>query len=296
MTRTRKLLLDGLRLGEAPRWYDGRLWLSDMVGGCVRTVDLDGRSEVVAAFDDQCGGIDFLPDGSLLVVLRDSKRVVRVNDGAVTVHADLSGLPSPTLNDLLVDAHGRAYVGGFASRPEPSTDDRDELLIVLDESGAVLQLVPGMVNPNGMAITPAGDVLIVAESRRQQLTSFRVRSDGTLTDRALYASTGDGAPDGICLDAEGAVWIGSPNGDRFYRFAPGGELLDTIETPGALTVACALGGPDGRTLFLVSLASDWTTLRQSDAALSRVETVTVPVPAAAIAVSNPPGGDQSHAI
>ena len=285
MIGTPRLLLGGLRFGEAPRWHDGRLWLSDMIGRCVIAADLDGHSEIVATFDDECSGIGFTPDGSLLVVLRESRRVMRVKDGTVSVHADLSELPCPTLNDMVVDAHGQAYVGGFASRPVPSTDDRKEVVIVLDPAGRVLQVVPSMVNPNGMVITPSGEQLIVAETRRHQLSSFQIQADGTLADRAVYAPTGAGSPDGICLDAEGAVWLGSPDANRFYRVAPGGELLDTVDVTSARAVACALGGADGHTLFLVSYASDFTTLRQSQDALSRVETVTVPVPAAATPVS-----------
>lgn len=275
-----RLLLDGLRFAEAPRWHEGRLWFADMVGRNISAVDIDGNREVVAEFDDECCGLGFMPDGSMLVVLRTTKQVVRVDQGSVALHCDLGDFPCPTLNDMVVDARGRAYVGAFVSRPEPSTDDRGEALILLDESGSVRDVTRGLINPNGGVIAPSGDQLILAETRLHQLTKFRVQPDGKLVDRDVFAPTGAAAPDGICLDAEGAVWIGSPNGRRFLRIAPGGEVLDAIETPTAWTVACALGGADRRTLFLLTLAGEWATLRQPGGAFSRIETVTVAVPGA----------------
>jgi sugar lactone lactonase YvrE len=250
-----RVLLAGLVLGESPRWHDGRLWLSDWGTGDVLTVDLEGRSEVVV------GGvgpmpfcIDRLPDGRLLVVAgRDGRVRRREADGTLATHADLSGLAAPPWNEIVVDARGNAYVNntGFDF---PGGEFAPGSIAFVTADGAARHVADGVAFPNGMALTPDGSTLIVAESYANRLTAFAVGSDGSLSDRRVWAELGGGYPDGICLDADGAAWYADVPNRRCVRVRQGGEVLETVEADRGC-FACMLGGPDGRTLFVV--ANEW---------------------------------------
>lgn len=276
----KKLLLDGLKFAEAPRWHDGRLWLADMIGHNVTAIDMHGKAEVIAEFDDETSGLGFLPDGTPLVVLRARKQLIRVDKGRTSIHSDLSEYPCESLNDMVVDGCGRAYVDAVVRRAKPGTDDIGEAVLLVDEQGNLKSATNGLVNPNGLAVTEDGLTLIVAETWLHKLTSFAIGPDGSLGARQTFAEMGDAVPDGICLDAEGAVWVGSPTTHEFLRVAPGGGVLDKIDTIGSWAVACVLGGPDRRTLFLLTADTSAQTLRTPGGTTSRIETTTVSVPGA----------------
>ena len=241
-------LVDGLVFGEGPRWRGNRLWLSDMHGGAVHTVDLDGRIDTVVELPGrQPSGLGFLPDGSLLVVSMLEREILRWDGGALTVHADLGALVPDGCNDMVVDERGNAYVGSFPPASAP-----DGVLVLVRPDGHAEIAARGLQFPNGCVIGDGGRTLVVAESLGRRLTRFRIGDDATLTDPRVFADVAPRGPDGICLDAGGAIWAAMTLAREFQRIAPGGEVLDTIAIEGRLAIACTLGGVDGRTLFLLT--------------------------------------------
>jgi len=273
------VLLDGLIFPECPRWHQGKLWFSDMGGRHVLTVDGEGRSEVKASVE-RPAGLGFLPDGRLLMVSAADPFLRRLDrDGLHTV-ADVSSLGSVVLNDMLVDKQGRAYIGDDAFDMAAGTPPRPGRLILVIPDGSARVVAEGLSFPNGMVITPDGKTLIVAETIGRRLTAFDVAADGSLTGRRLFADVGvDGLmPDGICLDAEGAVWVASVATGEFVRVVEGGVVTQRIPVPGKWAVACMLGGQDRRTLFLCTARTD---LAQGKSAGS-IETIRVDVAGAGL--------------
>lgn len=248
MTRTPKLLVDGLVFAEGPRWRGERLWFSDMHGEAVRTVDLSGRLETVAELSGrEPSGLGFLPDGTLLVVSMLEPELLRVDGDDVTVHANLSALVRDRCNDMVVDGRGNAYVGTFP----PVSDPRGVLLLVeLDASARIV--AEDVMFPNGSVIADGGQRLIVAESLGRRFTEFDIEADGSLSGRRVFADCAPYGPDGICIDAEGALWAAMPLAHEFQRIARGGEILERIPMGERLAIACTLGGSDLRTLFLLT--------------------------------------------
>ena len=244
---TPRLLLDGLVFAEGPRWRDDRLWFSDMHGEAVHTVDLAGKCETVVELPGrQPSGLGFLPDGSLLIVSMLEPEILRWDGRTLAVHADLRGL-APGCNDMVVDARGNAYVGSFPPPAEP-----EGVLVWVRPDGSAEIAARGVVFPNGSVIGADGRTLIVAESLGRRFSRFRIEADGSLSERALFADCAPLGPDGICLDTDGAVWAAMTLGRQFQRIAPGGQVLQTVSIEDRLAIACALGGPDGRTLFLLT--------------------------------------------
>ena len=249
-----RVLMSGLAFPESPRWHDGRLWFSDWGAHEVIALDLAGESEVVARVPSFPMCIDFLPDGRLLVVSANDGRLLRrEEDGSLATHADLTGLASHPWNDIVVDGRGNAYVNnvGFDF---PGGEFAPGIVALVTPDGAARQVADGIAFPNGMAVTPDGSTLIVAESYGGRLTAFDIAADGGLSGRRVWAELDGGAPDGICLDAEGAAWYADVPNQRCVRVREGGEVLQTIEVDRGC-FACALGGPDGRTLFVT--ANEW---------------------------------------
>ena len=247
MAGTVRELTNDIVFAEGPRWRDGRLWFSDMHGGAVHSVDLRGDRRCELTLDDhRPSGLGFLPDGSLLVVSIDERQVLRWDGASLTVHADLSELEPIGCNDMIVDDRGVAYVGAFPEVAQPSTS-----IYRVDPDGHTTVAASDVVFPNGMVITPDG-ALIVAESLGRRFTQFDIGEGGELENRRLFAECPGYGPDGICLDAEGAIWAAMPLAHQFLRIAPGGEVLETIEMGERLAIACALGGPERRHLFLLS--------------------------------------------
>jgi sugar lactone lactonase YvrE len=241
------LLAGDLVFGEGPRWHDDRLWFSDMHGEAVSTVTLAGERELVVEMPGRRpSGLGFLPDGDLLIVSMLDRQILRWNGSELALHADLSSLVATGCNDMVVDRSGRAYVGSF---PDPSSPEGP---IILVEVEGTPRVVANVVFPNGSVITPDGKQFIVAESLGRRLTAFDIQPDGSLTNRRLYADCPGRGPDGICLDEDGAVWTAMPLARVFERILPGGDVTDSISIEGRMAIACALGGPDRKTLFLLS--------------------------------------------
>jgi len=246
------VLLTGLAFPESPRWHDGRLWVSDWGAGEVIAVGLDGRSEIMTRVESFPMCIDHLPDGRLVVVSASDRRLLRQEpDGSLVTHADLAGLADHPWNDIVVDGRGNAYVNnvGFDF---PGGEFAPGIIAVVTPDGAARQVADGVAFPNGMAVTPDNATLIVAESYGNKLTAFDIAADGSLSKGRLWAAVDD-YPDGICLDAEGAIWYGDVGNKRCVRVREGGEVLQTIDLDRGC-FACALGGPDKMTLFMIANA------------------------------------------
>jgi sugar lactone lactonase YvrE len=244
------VLMDGISFGESPRWHDGRLWFSDWGANQVIALDPDGDHEVVVSVPSFPMCIDFLPDGRLLVVDSAQRRLLRREpDGSMVSHADLGSISQKPWNDIVVDAHGNAYVNtiGFdfpGGEPAPGS------VALVTPAGTVRQVAGDLAFPNGMAITADGSVLIVAESYGNRLTAFDIDADGDLANRRAWADTGDDHPDGICVDAESAVWYADVGNRHCVRVREGGEVLDVVEMDrGAF--ACALSRGDRPQLYVV---------------------------------------------
>ncbi len=260
-----KTLISGLSFAECPRWHDRRLYFSDFYRRRVLAVTLDGMIETIAEVPEQPSGLGFLPDGRMLIVsMRDRKIMRRELDASLVEHADLSNLAPWHLNDMLVDHHGRAWVGNFGFDLMGGDEVTTTNLICVDQNGCATVAAVGLGFPNGMVLTPDGNTLIVAETTMNRLSAFAVAS-GVLSKQRTWAAFGDTptssnfgelfkqvevAPDGICLDAEGAVWVADAKNSRCLRVAEGGSILEEIKADGLGVFACMLGGDDGRTLFL----------------------------------------------
>ena len=249
-----RTLMTGIAFGESPRWHDDRLWFSDWGSQKLIAVDLEGESEVVMRVPSFPFCIDWLPDGRLLVVsARDKVLLRREADGSLATHADLSGLSEHPSNDIVADGRGNAYVGNIGF-DFGSGEFAPGILALIGSDGTARQVAEGVAFPNGMVVTPDNSTLILAESYANTLTAFDIAADGSLSNRRVWADLGDGAPDGICLDAEGAVWYGDVPNRRCVRVREGGEVMQAILLDRGC-FACALGGPGGRTLFMV--AREW---------------------------------------
>lgn len=245
------LLLDGLAFPESPRWHAGALWFSDFYTRRVQRLVPGGRCETVVEVPGQPSGLGWLPDGRLLVVSMTDRRLLRLDGGRLSEVADLSALAPFHCNDMVVDAQGRAYVGNFgfdfAARAEPCATH----LILVDVDGHARVVAEDLLFPNGCVITPDGRTLIVAESYGARLTAFDIAADGSLSGRRTWAAVAQSSPDGICLDAEGAIWLASPASREVLRVRAGGEVTHRVPMPGQ-PVACMLGGEDRRTLHILS--------------------------------------------
>jgi sugar lactone lactonase YvrE len=254
MTRGVQILRTGLVLGESPRWHEGRLWLCDWGARKIITLDHAGDSELVAPTPALPFCIDWLPDGRLLIVSgREGLLLRREHDGSLVTHADLTELAPAPWNDIVVDGRGNAYVGntGFDF---PGGAFAPGIIALVTPDGSARQVADGVAFPNGIAVTPDNATLILAESYGNVLTAFDIAADGSLSPGRVWADLRDGVPDGICLDADGAVWYGDVPNQRCVRVREGGEVLQAIDLDRGC-FACMLGGVDGRTLFMV--AAEW---------------------------------------
>ncbi len=245
-------LVDGLDFGEGPRWHDGRLWYSDFYQHRVFAVTTAGERETMLELDDHPSGLGWLPDGRMLVVAMQQRKMMRVeHDGSAVEHADLSAVATGRCNDMVVAADGNAYVGNFGFDVWKGGERQNATLALVRPDGTVEAAAEEMEFPNGSVITPNGRTLIVGESFGRRFTAFDICPDGTLERRRVWAQLTDLAPDGCTLDAEGAIWVANAVGTEVARVREGGEITDRVDV-GQGTYACALGGDDGRTLFILS--------------------------------------------
>jgi sugar lactone lactonase YvrE len=275
-----EVLLGGLKFPEAPRWRDGKLWFSDFYAHRVATVDPDGRDETIVTVPQRPSGLGWTPAGDLLVVSMLDRRLLRFDGKALHSYADLSALATGPCNDMVVDASGRAYVGNFGYDRHNNAPPRDTRIIRVDPDGRAASIGDELVFPNGMVITPDGRTLIVGETFANRLSAFDVGTDGSLSNRRIIAQLEGVFPDGICLDAEGAVWVTNPRGNRVVRVLQGGRIAETVATGERGSYACMLGGPDRRTLFvLTNTGSGPAMAEKSD---GRIEMVRVDVPGAGL--------------
>ena len=260
-----RTIAEGLAFTEGPRWHEGRLWCSDMHAHRVLSCTPDGdlRTEVEMP-DDEPSGLGWLPDGRLLVVAMESQQVRRLDDRLV-VHADLSSIARGSLNDMIVAGDGTAYVGDMGSFiHDPDSERHAGQTIAVRPDGTWWCAADDLASPNGHILTDDDHTLLVAESAGGVITAFDRADDGTLHARRVYAELvpAEGSrlpfapPDGICLDAEGAVWVADPVNHRVLRARPGRETAEEIDFGDLVPVACVLGGDDRRTLF-VCAAADW---------------------------------------
>ena len=271
-------LVTGLSFLEGPRWRGDVLFVSDMHGDAVLAVTANGAVSTVVELE-QPSGLGWLPDGSLLVSSMTARKVMRFDGNALSVHADLSGLAPYEINDMVVDRHGHAFVGQFGYALREGGAPVASPLLRVDPDGSVHEAAPDMQMANGMAITNDDRTLVVAESSGKCLTAFDLADDGMLTHRRVWADLPD-HPDGICLDAEDGVWIAAPVTDRFVRVTEGGEVTDVVKTPGRHGIACALGGPDGRTLLMLTATTHGARDESRAALTAAIETTTVRIPGA----------------
>jgi sugar lactone lactonase YvrE len=276
------ILVDGLVFPECPRWHDGKLWFSDMHANKVMTVDMDGKTETIIGLADMPAGLGWDVEGRLLVVSMDDRHLLRLDSGNLTEVADLSDLASGMCNDTVVDALGRAYIGNFGLGTDLNQGKIGiaEIVMVAPDGKASIVAV-NMIFPNGSVVTPDGRTLIVAETLGSRLVAFDIEDDGSLSNQHLWAKLDRGFyPDGICLDAEGAVWVANVDGKQVVRIIEGGKVTQRVNTS-TYPYACALGGPDLRTLYITAAETD--DADESIAKVSgRIETIKVDVPGAAV--------------
>ena len=282
------LLADGLGFPEGPRWHEGKLWFSDFRTKKVMTVDLEGTLQTIAEVPGQPSGLGWLPDNSLLVVSMTDRQLLRLHEEEMTLFADLSDLASFHCNDMVVDSKGNAYIGNFGAPIATPAAKLAEIILVKPDGGKRV-VAKDMAFPNGSIITPDEKTYVVGETYASRLTAFDIEADGSLANRRIWAQFDSLGivtdrsklmnrilPDGICLDDEGAIWVASPGkGAEVVRVFEGGEIADRIKVE-TFPYACMLGGPDGKTLFV--LTSDLS----SSELVGRVETVQVESPKAGL--------------
>jgi sugar lactone lactonase YvrE len=291
-------LLEGGAFFESPRWREGRWWVSDIYREAVYTVSVGGTEQRVLDVEHQPSGLGWLPDASLLVVsMKDRRLLQRDPDGSVTVHADLSAFTDSPLNDMVVDDHGRAWVGCFGFDLMSFAEPQLAPLMLVESDGRASLAADELMFPNGSVITPDGKTLIVGETAGCRYTAFTILADGSLANRRVWAQLAPTphlgtlqetvaqiavGPDGCTLDAEGHIWAADEAGGRCIRIAPGGAIVDEIPVPGGLgCFACALGGDDGRALLLCA-APDFLEANRRQACEAVLLTATVAVPHAGI--------------
>jgi sugar lactone lactonase YvrE len=274
-------LLDGLTFPEGPRWHDGRLWFSDFYTHRVLSVDPEGRSETILEVPQRPSGLGWMPDGTLLVVSMLDRRLLRVDGRKPRVHADLAAIATGPCNDMVVDGRGRAYVGNFGFDRHRGEEPRAASLARVDPDSRVTRAADDLEFPNGSVITPDGRTLIVGETLAHRLTAFDIGPDGALANRRVWAALQGVFPDGICLDAEGAVWVTDARGPAILRVREGGRVEERISTgDGRHAFACMLGGADRRTLFACTCTASGPAM--ADRRDGRIETVRVDVPGAGL--------------
>lgn len=245
-------LADDFIFLEGPKWRDGHLWTSDVFDHKVYAIAPDGSRRIVCEVPNRPSGLGFLPNGTLIIVSALDKKLLRLDGDKTSVYADLSQHAAGPVNDFAVDAAGRIYVGNFGYDYDAGEQPRPTVLHRVDPDGTVSIAAEDIEFPNGSVVINNGQTLIVAETWVGRLTAFDLSPDGKLSNRRVFADLGHRQPDGICADAEGAIWTGCFNTGEFVRVLDGGEITDTIAFDGR-GISCALGGDDGHQLFLTAV-------------------------------------------
>ena len=266
-------LANGFCFGEGPRWFEGLLWFSDMLGEAVHTVNLQGAMTTLPLAGHAPSGLGFRPDGSLLITSTENRQVLRYDGETVATLADLADTVPANLGDMVIDHAGRAYVGSQAFE--------GGVIVRVDPDETSTIVAQDLDFPNGMVITPDRKTLIVAESIGRRLTAFTIDPDGSLSDRRVFAEGLDGPPDGIALDAAGGIWASMTLANQFERIVERGAVTDRIDMGDRTAIACTLGGPERRTLFLLS-STDAYPQRLIGTKLSRLDAMTVDIPGAGL--------------
>jgi sugar lactone lactonase YvrE len=287
-TLTATPFLSGLYFGECPRWHDGRLWYSDFFDHAVSSVSPDGERRVEVSFEGEPAGLGWLPDGRLLINSRlDRAVMVREADGTIVRHGSLEPWATWYANDMVVASNGQAYAGNFGFDLDglyegrlKGSDIGTASLVRVDPDGSSCEAAADLAFPNGTVITDDGATLIVAESMGGRLSAFDREADGTLTNRREWAALPGVAPDGICLCADGSVWVANALGHDCIRVAEGGEVLERVTTS-MHCYACMLGDEDRRTLYLVT-AVDSHDAKARTARNGAIEKVRTTVPGAGL--------------
>jgi sugar lactone lactonase YvrE len=274
----RTTVIDDLAFGEGPRWHRGSLYFSDMHRNRVVRLDAAGGLETVAQHDRALSGLGWLPGGTLVVVEMDGA-VLRLDQGALAVHADLRSVAPFGVNDMIVHPEGWAYVGQFGYDREGGGPPVPAALLRVDPDGSVAEAADGLLVANGMILTPDGRTLLVAESAACRITAFTVGDGGMLGERRLWATLPERHyPDGMCLDEEGAIWVACPMVQRFVRVAEGGAVTgQVVLEPERHVIACVLGGSDRRTLYLLSAVTTGQAERSRQLSSGHLDAVAVPV-------------------
>lgn len=249
MSQKTKTLLDGLVFPEGPRWHEGKLWFSDMQGLNVMTLDATGKSEKIIEVTGSPSGLGWLPDGRLQVVSMLDRRLLRLDPEGLVEVADLRHLASFHCNDMVVDKQGRAFIGNFGFDYAVNAPVEPAEIVLVTPEGHARIVAEDLLFPNGTVITPDGQALIVAETFGNRLTAFNLEQDGSLSNRRVWANLEGVFPDGICLDAEGAIWVAAPHPGEVIRVLKGGEITHRVNVS-TRPYACMLGGDERCTLFV----------------------------------------------
>ncbi len=277
---TVEVLLDGLTFPEGPRWHDGRLWFSDFYSQRVLAVDLAGKSETIATVPKRPSGLGWRPDGTLLIVSMLDRSLLELKAGRLHPVADLSALAGGPCNDMVVDAAGRAYVGNFGYDRHGGEAPRTTGLIRVDGDGRATRVAEDLMFPNGMVITPDGKTMIVAETYAHRISAFAIGADGGLGARRVFAEMPGCYPDGICLDADGAIWVSDARGHEASRVFEGGRVAQRVSVGDRTVFACMLGGADRRTLFLCTCTGSGPAMAEKTD--GKIEYARVAVPGAGL--------------
>ena len=256
MIKKTSTLMEGLTFGEGPRWYEGKFYFSDFYSHKVFSLDMDGNYELIVEVQGQPSGLGWMPDGTMLIVSMKDRKLLGFHNNKLSEVADLSDLAGFHCNDMVVDNKGNAYVGNFGFNTYSGEDVRAANLILIRPGQAPCVAADDLLFPNGTVITPDGKTLIIGETYAARLTAFDINEDATLSNRRIWADFSLNAeegsvpvPDGMCLDAEGAIWVASPTTASVIRVKEGGEILDRIPVE-TNAYACMLGGEDLKTLFI----------------------------------------------
>lgn len=248
------LLAEGFVFLEGPRWRDGQLWVSDMWDYVVYRVAKDGRRQIVCEVPTRPSGLGFLPDGTLVLSSMSDRKLMKLVDGQLALHADLSQVAAGDANDFVVDGDGRIYAGNFGYDLFGGAGKALADLAIVEPDGSIHVAAKGLDFPNGTVIKDGGRTLVVAETWASRLTAFDRAADGRLSNRRVYAELGSRAPDGLCVDQAGGIWVSCFDTGEFLRVLEGGEITDRVLCDDKRAVACQLGGDDGRTLFCCTYA------------------------------------------